>query len=124
MPRVKLRNDSIIAWIESYCLIPFGPHRGERACLKVAQRAMVHEIYDAPGSPLDLTVDDRELAAWLALLHTCGPQAPGNKPPPVKLSVDIFTIWAAVGPDARPVLRRDGEAITCPALGTRFPRAA
>lgn len=37
---------------------------------------------------------------------------------------DTFTTWNAVGPDLRAVVKRDGERIVCPELGTRYPAAA
>jgi len=123
MPRGKTRGESNIAWIESYCLMPSGPHRGEHARLTAAQREMVRRIY-APDGPLDLPVTDRELAAYLALLHICGPEARGALDFRPHVEADVFTLWAATGPEARAVLKRDGEAVTCPELGTRFPWAA
>jgi hypothetical protein len=81
----------------------------------------VREIYDAPDLPVT-----RELAAYLALAHLCCPERlslgePGFRP---AVDVDTFTLWAAAGPDARAVLRREGEAVVCPQLGSRFPWAA
>jgi hypothetical protein len=37
---------------------------------------------------------------------------------------DSLQVWAATGPDLKEVLKRDGEAILCPELGTRYPAAA
>ena len=34
------------------------------------------------------------------------------------------TTWAATGPRLREVLKRTGEIIVCPELGTRWPAAA
>jgi hypothetical protein len=119
--RIK-RGDRNARWIEAYCLVPHGPDKGERVVLTQAQRETVHMIYDNPGGPHDVPLTG-SLAAYLALLHICGPEAlqkdfrPGVAP-------DIFTVWGSVGPDLRPVLRRGGEHIVCPELGTRYPAAA
>jgi hypothetical protein len=55
------------------------------------------------------------LAAYLALFHVCGPAAksPEDYRHP-ELAADVFSIWAAAGPRARAVLRREGEHIVCP----------
>jgi hypothetical protein len=53
----------------------------------------------------------------------CGPEALQQEFRP-KVRVDIFTVWGAVGPDLRAVVKRDGERIVCPELGTRYPAAA
>jgi hypothetical protein len=37
---------------------------------------------------------------------------------------DTFTVWGAAGPRLREVLKRDGERIVCPQLGTGYPAAA
>jgi hypothetical protein len=63
------------------------------------------------------------LAAFLALLHTCGPEALQREFQP-KVEADIFTVWNASGPDLKAVLQRDREQIVCPELGTRYPAAA
>jgi hypothetical protein len=124
--RSRTRGECNIAWIEMHCLVPSGPHRGEYARLTVAQREAVRRIYDSPDGPLDLPVSDRELAAWLALLHLCSHEAVGTPDflPRVEAVVDIFTLWAATGPEVKAVLKREGEAVICPELGKRFPWAA
>jgi hypothetical protein len=65
------------------------------------------------------------LAAYLALFHVCGPAAksPEDYRHP-ELAADVFSIWAAAGPRARAVLRREGEHIVCPKLGTQYPSLA
>jgi hypothetical protein len=115
------RGDRNAAWVDEFCLMPTGPHRGERARLTVAQREMIRRMYDAPDGPLDLSVTDKELAAWLALLYLCGPEAVGTTDFRPGVDTDIFTLWAAAGPELRAVLKREGERIVCPELGTRYP---
>jgi hypothetical protein len=64
------------------------------------------------------------LSAYLALLHLCGPEAVWPWATPPHFESDIFTVWSSSGPHLRAVLKRTGEVIVCPELGTRFPAAA
>lgn len=121
MPRPR-RSDRAIDWVEDYCLIPAGPDKGQRVKLTVEQRRIIRQIYDHPNDKEAVPVGG-PLAAYLALLHTAGPEALQRKFCPA-LSADLFTTWNAVGPDLRAVLKRDGEGIKCPELGTRYPAAA
>jgi hypothetical protein len=118
----QTRGDKNAHWIEMFCLVPRGPDKGERVVLTQAQRETVRMIYDNPNGPQDVPVTG-SLAAYLALLHICGPEALQHDFRP-DVTPDIFTVWGGVGPDLRPVLRRDGEHIVCPELGTRYPVAA
>jgi hypothetical protein len=111
-----------IRWIEDYCLVPHGLDKGQRVRLTPLQRDIIRKVYDDPSNAPRV---DGALGAYLALLHTCGPEAvktEGKFQP--DLSVDIFTVWGAVGPDLRRVLKREGERIVCPQLGTEWPAAA
>jgi hypothetical protein len=115
MPLKQARGGRAIRWIEAYCLVPGGLDRGQHVRLTLAQRAIVREIYDngPNGAPPVIGT----LAAYLALLHVCGPEALQKEFRP-ELSADIFTVWGAVGPDLRAVLKRDGGLI--PELGTSY----
>jgi hypothetical protein len=116
----RFRGRQNAEWIEAYCLIPAGPEKGQRVRLTPAQREVIFLIYDYDGGQ-DIPVT-QPLAAYLALLHVCGPEAVQHKFSPA-FSVDIFTVWNAVGPDLRAVLKRDGAAVVCPELGTRYQAA-
>jgi hypothetical protein len=115
------RGKKTIMWIEKYCVVPNGLERGRRPRLTPAQRDTIHEIYDDPHATPPAVAGP--LAAYLALLHTAGPEALQQNFRP-DIATDTFTVWNAVGPDLRPVLKRDGEHIVCPELGTRYPAAA
>src|SRR4051794_38753111 len=106
------RADRAIRWIEQFCVVPTGSSKGQYVRLTLADREAVARIYRDDGS-LDSEPVSGELAGFLALLHVCGVEALGNGPAPV-LQVDPWTVWAAAGPRALAVLRRDGEAVTCP----------
>src|SRR5262245_59528136 len=121
---MKRRADRAIAWIEAYCIVPYGPQRGEYARLTRQERDMLTAIYDR-GQDADANAVSGPLAAYLLLLHLCGPEAV-QQPQPFRPPVgsDLFTLWNAVGPDLRAVLKRDGPRIVCPELGTRYPPTA
>jgi hypothetical protein len=119
MPSKRTRGDRAIDWIEEYCRVPSGPGKGQHVVLGIEDLITVRAIYDAPSSECHRVAG--HLAAYLALIHTCGLEAPGSSPPPAELVTDIFSVWnAADSPDLRRVLKREGEAIICPALGTRW----
>jgi hypothetical protein len=120
--RKKSRGIRAISWIENFCVAPSGPERGQRARLTHAQRETVRMIYDHPDGPQHLPVTG-SLAAYLALLHVCGPEALQHDFRP-DVAPDIFTVWGSVGPDLRAVLKRDGAGVICPELGTKYPTAA
>jgi hypothetical protein len=112
------RGDRDISWIEKFCL-----DDGKHVLLTPAQRATLREIYDNPDGPQQQSPVTGSLAAWLALLHVCGPEGKQKDFQPA-VTTDFFTVWAATDPRLQTVLRREGEAIICPELGTRYPLAA
>jgi hypothetical protein len=120
MTRKRNRGERNIHWIEKYCVVPSGPDRGQRVKLTDTQRDIVRKIYDDS----DGVAVRGPLAAFLALLSICGPEAVRPWTTLGHFQVDIFTVWNATGPDLRAVLKRDGEIIVCPELGTRYPAAA
>ena len=84
----------------------------------------VRQLYDNPSGPDRDTPLTGSLAAYLALLHTCGPEALQKEFRP-HVDVDSWTVWrAATSEVLQRVLKREGEAVVCPRLGTRYPPAA
>jgi hypothetical protein len=118
MSRTRPNGDEAVSWIQTYCLYPNGPERGQHVRLTPAQRDIVRRTFAHPDAPPDVT---GPMAAYLALFSICGPRSLQSN---FQLTADIFTVWSATGPDLRVVLKREGEAIVCPALGTRYPTAA
>ncbi len=119
--RSKSRGQRAVQWIETYCLYPNGPQRGQPVRLTPAQQDTVRQIYDG-GAQVAVS---GPLAAYLALLHTCGPEAVQDTDKiGTPVEVDIFTVWSATGPKPKEVLKRDGSHVVCPELGTRYPTAA
>ena len=123
MPRKQTRGERAIRWIEAYCLVPGGLDKGQHVRLTPTQRDIVREIYDKPNGFHGAPPVTGPLAAYLALLHLCGPEALQRSFRP-NVAPDIFTIWNSVGPDLRAVLRRHGACVICPELGTKYPTAA
>jgi hypothetical protein len=114
--------DDVRFWIEQICLVPAGPKRGARVKLTIEERALITAAYGGGEQDVPIT---GALAAYLALFHVCGPAAKDPerycRPP---FAADIFSVLAAAGPRARAVIRREGGAIICPELGTRYPSLA
>jgi hypothetical protein len=115
------RGNRAIKWIEDYCRVPVGFNKGARVHLSPEQRQIICSIYDGDsGSSEPIT---GHLAAYLSLLHLCGPEATKKDFPAPPVEVDSFTVWsAAQSAELQAVLRRNGELIACPELGTTFPR--
>jgi hypothetical protein len=60
------------------------------------------------------------LAAQIALLHVCEPEY-GDGSNLRLVQTDSFTIWNATGDRVRGLLKREGDVIRCPELGTQYP---
>jgi hypothetical protein len=115
----KSRGVRAAYWIEQFCVIPAGPEKGQRVKLSQEQRDTVIAIYE--GS--EAVPVSGPLAAYLALLHVCGPEALLGKGA-VPFETDLFTVWGATGPALKEVLRRERDQIVCGELGTCYPPKA
>jgi hypothetical protein len=109
----KTRGDHAICWIEKFCTTPDGPNKGRPAQLTDNERLTIRRIYDAPGGPYELPVTG-ELAAYLTLLHLCGPEALQRQFGVPVTNVDAWSLWRATTPPLQDVLKRDGERIRLP----------
>jgi phage terminase large subunit-like protein len=80
----ETRADRNIRWIEKHCRIPEGRDVGQKVRLREWQRAEIRKIYDNPhGTRRAIVSFGRKnakttLAAFLLLLHLCGPEARAN----------------------------------------------
>ena len=78
------RADRNIAWIERYCRVPEGKLVGKPVKLRTWQQSDLRKIYDNPeGTRRAILSFGRKngktaLAAFLLLLHLCGPEARAN----------------------------------------------
>ena len=77
-----LRSDRNIAWLEKHCRIPEGKLVGKALKLTKEQKQWVRDIYDTPTRVFILTMGRKNaktaFAAFLLLLHLCGPEAKRN----------------------------------------------
>ena len=121
--RSRTRGECVAAWIEDFCLTPSGFQKGDRVKLSPEQRITIMRIFDHPDGQLHPEPVDEPLAAFLVLYGLAGFEAPGSRTPPPFAS-DLFSVWAAAGWELRAVLRRQGAAIECPELGTRWAAVA
>src|SRR5689334_8009103 len=117
MTRDMTRADRNILWIESYCSPP--DQQGLFVSLTEDQRATIRRRYDNPdGCDKTVPIADQALAAYLTLLHLCGPEA--SRKDVVSLGASSDLVWAAAGSRLRSYLERDAAgAIACRELGTR-----
>jgi hypothetical protein len=122
--KFKTHSDENISWIEFHCRIPFGPDRGQRVRLTDKEKFTVRQIYDREAKDLNFRslLQDGNLAAYIVLLHLCGPMALGNDPPEVE--ADPWTVWHSAGVTLHRFLQREGEVVVCRRLRTRYPAAA
>jgi phage terminase large subunit-like protein len=80
----ETRGERNARWIEKHCRIPEGKDVGKPVHLREWQRAEIRKIYDNPyGTRRAIVSFGRKnakttLAAFLLLLHTCGPEARAN----------------------------------------------
>lgn len=81
---VRSRGDRNIAWIEKYCRVPEGRLVGQFVKLRPWQKREIRKIYNNPaGTRRGILSFGRKngktaLAAFLLLLHLCGPEARAN----------------------------------------------
>jgi hypothetical protein len=90
----KSLSEENVAWIEFHCRTPFGPERGQRVRLSDQEKLTVRRIYDRQDldSP-SIPITDN-LAAFLALLHLCGPMALSNDHPLPPVEADPWSSLA------------------------------
>jgi phage terminase large subunit-like protein len=78
------RGNRNIEWVERFCRIPEGKDVGKPVRLREWQKREIRKIYDNPhGTRRAIISFGRKnakttLAAFLLLLHTCGPEARPN----------------------------------------------
>lgn len=132
--RSLTRGERNIAWIESLCRIPEGKFVGKPVKLTKHQRRWIIRIYDSPTRTFILSMARKNaktaLAAFLLLLHTCGPEArPNSQLYSAAQSRDqaaiLFALAAKVvrmSPDLSQVvvIRDTAKQLFCPELGTLY----
>jgi phage terminase large subunit-like protein len=132
---VGLRSTRNIAWIEEHCRIPEGKFVGKPVKLTVKQKRWMRQIYDSPTRTFILSMGRKNaktaFAAFLLLLHLCGPEArPNSQLYSAAQSRDqaaiLFALAAKIvrlSPEdfGSVVLVRDtAKQLACPELGTLY----
>lgn len=134
--RVETRAERNIRWVERYCRVPEGKHVGQAVRLREWQRNELRKIYDNPNGTRRAIVSfgrkngKTALAAFLLLLHTCGPEArPNSQLYSAAQSRDqaaiLFNLAAKVvrlSPDLSAFVGivDSGKRINCEELGTTY----
>lgn len=130
------RAERNIRWIEQYCRIPEGKDVGKPVRLREWQKREIRKVYDNPhGTRRAIISFGRKnakttLAAFLLLLHTCGPEARPNSQlnsaaQSKEQAAILFKLAAKVirmSPDlnAVVVVRDTIKELFCPELGTLY----
>jgi phage terminase large subunit-like protein len=130
------RGERNIQWIESYCVVPEGKDVGKPVRLRAWQKRDIKKIYDNPAGTRTAIISFAKknakttLAAFLLLLHLCGPEAvPNTQLPSTAQSREqaavLFNLAAKcvrMAPDlnANLVIRDTAKQIFCPDLGTIY----
>lgn len=130
------RAERNIRWIESYCRIPEGKDVGKPVKLREWQKREIRKVYDNPkGTRRAIISFGRKnakttLAAFLLLLHTCGPEArPNSQLNSAAQSKDqaaiLFKLAAKIvrmSPELNSVvvIRDTIKELFCPELGTLY----
>jgi phage terminase large subunit-like protein len=130
------RGERNIRWIEEWCRIPEGKDVGKPVRLREWQKREIRKIYDNPhGTRRAIISFGRKnakttLAAFLLLLHTCGPEARPNSQlnsaaQSKEQAAILFKLAAKVirmSPDLNSVvvIRDTIKELFCPELGTLY----
>lgn len=128
------RSERNARWIESHCRIPEGKLVGRPVKLTKKQRGWLVKIYDTPTRTFLLSMGRKNakttFAAFLLLLHLCGPEAkPNSQLFSAAQSRDqaaiLFALAAKIvrmSPDlsAYVTIRDTAKQLFCPELGTLY----
>lgn len=123
-----------IEWIEEHCYIPEGAFVGQKVVLREWQRDILRSIYGTPTRRAIISYGRKNakttLAAFLCLLHLCGPEARRNSQlisaaqsrdqAALLFSLMAKMVWQS--PDMSEVLtvRETKKQILCPEIGTLY----
>lgn len=132
----ETRGERNIKWIEKYCCVPEGAGLGKLVKLRIWQRREIKKIYDNPHGTRRAIISfarkngKTALAAFLLLLHLCGPEMHYNSQLfSAAQSRDqaglLFALAAKIvrmSPGLRDVVvvRDTAKQLFCPDLGTLY----
>lgn len=130
------RADRNIAWIERHCRVPEGRDVGKPVVLREWQRDELRHIYDNPAGTRRAIISfarkngKTAIAAFLLLLHLCGPEARHNSQlfsaaQSRDQAAILFALAAKVvrmSPSLSPVItiRDTAKQLFCQELGTLY----
>jgi phage terminase large subunit-like protein len=128
------RAQSNILWIETHCRVPEGRLVGQAVKLRPWQQKILVKVYDTPTRRAIISFGRKNgktgLAAFLLLLHLCGPEARPNSQlfsaaQSREQAAVLFQLAAKcvrMSPDlnAAVVIRDTAKELLCPELGTRY----
>lgn len=136
MGKIKktLRSDRNIKWLEEHCRIPEGKYVGEKLKLTKEQKEWLREIYDSPTRTFILSLGRKNakttFAAFLLLLHLCGPEAKRNSQlysdaqsrEQASILFQLAAKMVRMSPDLNAFLtiRDTAKQLLCPELGTAY----
>src|SRR5215203_1359173 len=133
---VKTRGDRNIKWIEDRCRIPEGKFVGQAVILREWQRKEVRKIYDNPAGTRRAIISfgrknaKTTLAAFLLLLHLCGPEYRANSSlysaaqsrDQAAILFGLAAKCVRLSPDLHPVvtIRDTAKELHCRDIGTTY----
>lgn len=132
----KTRADRNIDWIERFCRIPEGRDVGKPVALREWQRTELRKIYDNPAGTRRAIISfgrkngKTALAAFLLLLHLCGPEARANSQlnsaaqsrdqAAILFSLAAKTVRMSPDLNAVVTIRDTAKQLQCTELGTLY----
>jgi phage terminase large subunit-like protein len=123
-----------IAWIEEYCRVPEGKDVGKLVKLRAWQRKEIEKIYGSPTRRAIISFGRKNgktaLAAFLSLLHLCGPEAKANSQlysaaqsrEQASILFNLAAKCVRMSPDLHSVIviRDTAKELVCPEIGTKY----
>lgn len=123
-----------IRWIEAYCFVPEGKDVGKPVRLRPWQKREIEKIYGSPTRRAIISFGRKNgktaLAAFLLLLHLCGPEAKANSQlysaaQSREQAAILFNLAAKcvrMSPDLVSVviIRDTAKELVCAELGTKY----
>lgn len=128
------RANRNIKWIERFCCVPEGKLVGQPVKLRKWQRNLIREIYGSPTRRAIISFGRKNgktsFAAFLLLLHLCGPEARANSQlysaAQSREQASVLFGLAAKSVRMSPalasvvIIRDTAKELLCPDLGTKY----
>lgn len=132
--KLKDRASRNIAWIERYCVVPEGRDVGKKVKLRTWQKELIYSIYGTPTRRAIISFGRKNgktaFAAFLLLLHLCGPEARANSQlfsaaqsrEQASVLFGLAAKSVRMSPDLNAVIiiRDTAKELVCPEVGTKY----